>query len=184
MVCPHPDGADGADAVGEVAGLVILRLGAAFLGGQEQPVEGGANERFEAATGQQVAGDLFACEGVEGLVPVERLDDVVAVRPDVPGIVRVIADGVGEPGDIEPLDRHAFAVMGRGQQAVDEAFVGVRGGILFEGGDVGGAGWKPDEIEMKTAGEGAAIGFGGGLDAEAAEAAAHEFIDGRRAGRG
>ena len=59
--------------------------------------------------------------------------------------------------------------------------MGVRVGCLLEGGDGGGAGWKPDGIEMKSAGEGAAIGFGGGLDAEAAEAAAERSAEIKKA---
>ena len=110
----QPGGADRADAVVQHALLVILGLSATFFRGQEQAIEAGADLGLLVGVGQQVAGDLFQGEAVEGFVLVETADDVVAVGPDIARGVAMVADRVGEADDIEPADRHAFAVMRRG----------------------------------------------------------------------
>ena len=57
------------------------------------------------------------------VVVVERLDDPVAIWPDVVRVVAVIADGVREAHDIKPAHRHALAVMRRGEKPIDRQFV-------------------------------------------------------------
>jgi hypothetical protein len=64
----HPGIADGADAVGEHALLVVLGLGAALLGAEEQAVEGGADAGLLIRIRQEVTGDLLDGEAVEGFV--------------------------------------------------------------------------------------------------------------------
>ena len=108
---PQPDGAYRANAIGEHPGFIIFRLRAALLGGEEQTVESGTHFLLEAADGQQVAGELFAGENIKGFVLVERLDHIIAVRPDVPRIVRVIPNRVGKPHHVEPAQSHPLAVM-------------------------------------------------------------------------
>ena len=143
----QPRRPDGADAVGQHAGFVVLRLRAAFLGAEQQPVERRADAGLGVRVGQEVAGDLLEGEAVEGLVVVEALDDPVAVGPDVAGVVAVVADRVGEPHHVEPADRHALAVVRAGQQAVDQALVGVGRGVLDERLDLLGRGRQAGQVE-------------------------------------
>jgi len=67
--------------------------------------------------------------------------------------------------------------MGAGEEAIDEFFVGIGGGILEESGGFFWGGREADEIEGKPANEGAAIGFWGGFEADFGEAFADEKID-------
>ena len=72
-----------------------------------------------------IAGDLVADELVVGQVGVEGLDDVVAVRPGIGSLgVDLKAMGVGVAHDIEPVLGPAFAMVRRGEQAVNEALQG------------------------------------------------------------
>ena len=89
-----PDGANGADAVSEIAGFVVLGLSATFFGREQEAVEGGADFGFLVGTREEVTGELFACKAVKGLVGVEGFNDVVAVRVDVSRGVRVVPDGI------------------------------------------------------------------------------------------
>ena len=59
-----------------------------------------------------VAGELLDDEAVVRLVGVERADDVVAVPPGVgPGLVELVAVGVGVAGQVEPVPAPALAVV-------------------------------------------------------------------------
>ena len=182
----HPDGAHGTDAVGEVARLVVLLLGATLLGGQEQAVEARGHAGLGRGVGQQVAGKLLAREPVEGLVVVEGPQDVVAVGPDVPGIVGVVADRVGEAHDVEPADGHALAVLRRGQEAVDQPLVGAGRGVGLEGGDEFRGRGQAREVEAQAAGQRPAVGLGRGLQPVRLQVGADQPVDGslaRVAGR-
>ena len=64
----QPDRRGVPHAVGEVDRPVLLRLGAALLGGLEQPVVAGRDPVSIVAPGQQVAGELLGREAVEGQV--------------------------------------------------------------------------------------------------------------------
>ena len=79
---------------------------------------GGFGLLFSA--GVQSPVDLVEGEAWEGFVVVERLDDVIAVRPDVVWVVAVVADGVGETDLVEPTDRHALAVVGGFEELSDQ----------------------------------------------------------------
>ena len=69
--------------------------------------------------------DLLADELVVRLVVVERVDHVVAVAPRVrPRVVLLEARRVGVAGHVEPVPAPALAVVGRGQQPVDEPLPG------------------------------------------------------------
>ena len=84
-----------------------------------------------AFVGQEVSGNLFVDEVMEGFVVVECLDDVVPISPcGIEGHVDAAAIGVGVAGKVEPVAAPAFAEGFRGQE-----FVSNRGdggvGILF-----------------------------------------------------
>ena len=54
----------------------------------------------------------------------------------------MVTDRVGEAGDIEPPDRHAFAEVRGREQPVDLFFVSVRGVVLYEARDFFRGGWQ------------------------------------------
>jgi hypothetical protein len=74
--------------------------------------------------------------------------------------VDVEAVRVGVAGEIEPAERHAFAIVRRGEQAVHLLLVGIGGFVGEEGGDLGGRGREAREIEAEAAQQRGAIGFG------------------------
>ena len=124
------------------------------------------------ASRPQVAGDLVDRELIERHVAVERGDDPVAVLPDRPGGVDVEAVRVGVAGLVEPEPPPPLAVMGRGQQAIDQALVGVGPGVGQEGVDLLGAGRQAGQVERNAPQQRRAIGLGGGLEPSPARAAA------------
>ena len=99
--------------------------------------EGGGNGDLRIFRVQFVAGDLLTDELVIGLVSVEGLDDVVAVRPDIGAVgILAVTFGLGITGKVQPVLSPAFAIMGRRQEVVDQSFVnpialgGVWGGLI------------------------------------------------------
>ena len=102
-------------------------------------------------SGQEVAGKLPGDELVEGEVRVERLDHPVAPGPHGPVDVGLIAEGVGVPRHVEPVDGHPLAEPGRGQQPVDQPLVGVRSAVGQEGVDLGEGRRQTGEVERHPA---------------------------------
>ena len=71
-----------------------------------------------------VAGQLLEDELGKRRVAVERANDVIAIRPGGrPGQVGLVPLALAEPDDVEPVPSPALAVLGRGQQPVDERFI-------------------------------------------------------------
>ena len=78
-------------------------------------------------------------------------------------LIDVIAVRVGIAGEVEPLHRHALAVLRRGEQAVHLLFVGVGGFVGEEGFDFAGRGRQAGEVEGQAAEQRGPVGFGRGL---------------------
>ena len=108
---PQEDGAGVANAVGRVFRQVLLGLGPALAGRLQQHVETRGDLLSCVGLRQQVPGQLLGHEPVEPEVVVERLDHVVPVGSDLAGLVGVVPVAVGVTDDIQPVDRHPFAVM-------------------------------------------------------------------------
>ena len=107
--------------------------------------------------GQQVSGKLLDREPVERLVVVEGRDDPVAPLPHVSAAVDVETVRVGVTGQVQPLHRHAFAVVRGVEQAVDLLLVGVRAGVGEELPHIGGLWRQARQIETQSAQQGSAI---------------------------
>ena len=75
--------------------------------------------------GQFVAGDLLDDEFIVGHIVVEGIDDPIAIKPNVAQLVFFETVGIGIARGIEPQTAPAFAVVRRGQQALDLFFVGI-----------------------------------------------------------
>ena len=91
--------------------------------------------------------------------------------------IDVVAVGVGIAREIEPLHRHALAVLRQGQQAVHLLLVGVGGLVGEEGVDFGGGGRQAGEVEADAAQQGGAVGLGRGLESLAFQARQHQAVD-------
>ena len=66
-----PDGANGGGAVGHGFEAELLVVDAAFAVGEGVAVEAGGDALFGGGLGEEVAGDLFTGELVEGHVAIE-----------------------------------------------------------------------------------------------------------------
>ena len=121
----EPDLGDGFGAVAGVEDEVFLGDGAALVGGHVAAVEAGGDFLVEGGVGEEVAGELFDGELVEGLVAVEGVDDPVAVGPHFAEVVEVEAVGIGVAGGVEPVAGAVLAPGGGFEEAVDVALVGV-----------------------------------------------------------
>ena len=89
---------------------------------------------FEGIGGKQVSGDLFAHELGVGLVPVEGVDDIVAVAPGVGEDERAsAAAGFGESGDVQPVSAPTLAEVRGAEEVVDDLLEGVGGLVVQEG---------------------------------------------------
>ena len=132
------------------------------MGGLEEAVVAGGDELELGGIWEEVSGELFAGELIEGEVFVERADDVIAVRGDVVILIAVVTNGVGIADEVEPVDGHAFAVAGRGEKEIDFGFdCGLR--VVLESGQEAiagfGCGWKAGEVEVKAPNQGDGIGI-------------------------
>lgn len=111
-------GAGGVDAVGHGFDAALFAVGAGFDLEERVAMETGGDELVGGRVGEQIAGELFDDELVEGPVAVE---------------------GVGVAGLVQPLARPAFAELGGGEEAVDDGFVGLGlGGVGREAGEIEG----------------------------------------------
>jgi hypothetical protein len=97
-----------------------------------QPVERRRQPLLLGGIRQQVAGELPGEELVEPLVAVERPDHPVAVRPDGPRLVVLVALGVGEPGHVQPVRGHPLPVPLAFQEPIGHPLVSVGRGVLEE----------------------------------------------------
>ena len=143
----EPGGTDRADPVGEHPRLVVLGLGASLLGREQEPIECRTDAGFLIRIGHEVASHLVDRELVERLVVVEAPDHPVAVGPDIPCIVAVVADRVGEADDIEPADRHLLAVVRAREQSVYQQHVCIRTCVGDKCRNLVGSGRQAEQVE-------------------------------------
>ncbi len=175
---PEPGGAHGVHAVEDVIDAGFFRVAAAFAVGHVIAMEAGRELLLGGGVREEVAGELLEGETIVRHVAVEGVDDPVAPRPVVAGGVRLEAVGVRVTRGIQPPHGHAFAVMGRGQQAVDRPLVRVRGLVGEEGLGLGFGRRQAGEVEGKPTQQGVARGFGRGLESFGGELPADEVVDG------
>src|SRR5207245_1044764 len=109
-------------------------------------MEAGGDAVVHGRIREQVSGDLLDRELVEGHVGVEGVDDPVAVGPDLARAVLLVAVGIGVAGEVEPTAGPALAVVGAGEEAVDELLVGVGGGVFGESVGFLGRRRKADQV--------------------------------------
>lgn len=143
-------------------------------------VLGGGGRVGVAFEGEFVAGELFEQEAVEGQVLVEGADDVVAVFVGVGprGVVVGVTVRIGIPGDVEPVPGPAFAIAGRGQEFIDQTFVGFGGVVAQELIDFVGGGRQAEEVEVEATDEGGLGGVGREMEAFGFEGTREQGIDG------
>ena len=135
---PHLGGSG--HAVDDVLGAVFLVDNTALNGDGVVAIETGGDALLQRGVGEQIAGQLFDGELVEGEVAVVGVDNPITPRPHVAVGVVLVTVGVGIAGGIEPIARHMFAVARRGEEAVD-GFLECLGRFVGEEGVEFGKGW-------------------------------------------
>ena len=128
----HPDLGGRVDAVLDGRDAELLVVGPTLVVGQGVAMECGRQELVLGGAGQQVAGQLLRGETVVGHVGVERVDHPVAIAPDRPRQVLLVALGVGVPGQVEPHPRPPLAVGRGSEEPVHQPLVGDGAGVLEE----------------------------------------------------
>ena len=122
---------------------------------------------------------MFADQLVVRDIVVKGADEVVAIEPGAfDFVVPVIAEGFGEAHDVHPVARPVFSEMGRGEKAIDEAFISSGGGVAHEQIDFERGGREAGEHDAEAADERAAVGGGGGLQAGFVQGGDEKTIDG------
>ena len=147
----QPSRADALHAVHDILRLVLLRLRAAFLRGENQSIVAARHSGIAAGIRQQIPRDLLHGESVERLVFVKGTDHVIAIWPHVPAIVGVIARRVRKAHEVQPPHRHTLAELFRGQQSLHELPVSIRRGVIDKSVHVSGLRRQAQEVERKTA---------------------------------
>ena len=157
----EPDGAGGGGAIDGGFGAVELEVGAGLVVLEGIAVEAGRYFLIECGLREEIAGELFDGETVEGDIAVHGVDHPIAVEVGVgaEGVVEV-AGAVGEAGEVEPVAAPALAEVRRGEKRVNETLVSVGADVADEGVDGGEVGREAGEVEAETADEGAAVGGG------------------------
>ena len=102
----------------------LFRVGPALFVDERIAVEPGGDLLFEARIFEQVTRELFEDELIVRQVAIDGVDHPVAVLPDVAGRVDREPVRIGVPGRIEPMPSPALAIVGRGEQLVDEPVIG------------------------------------------------------------
>ena len=126
----------------------------------------------------RVGRHLLVNEAGIGRVAVERVDQVIAIRPGIgPDPILVVPVRLGEMHQVHPVTSPALAIMRTGEQSVDEPFVSVRRLIREELGDFLASGRQAEQIKREPADQGAAVRFGGWLEMLFLEPGEDERID-------
>ena len=126
---------------------------------------------------QQVAGQLIAQKLVVRQVAVEGVDHPIAPQPHVAAAVDRVAVGVGVAGCVEPIERHPFAEVRTGEQAIDQPFVGIGAWSATNASTSSADGGRPVRSSETRRARFAAIGFRRGLQSFRVELCENERID-------
>jgi hypothetical protein len=168
-------------AVRDIGNPVLLLDDAALLVLVVQPVERRGESLLPVWIRQEVAGELPSGEFVETQVFVVGPDDPVAPGPHRAGAVHLVAVGVRETRDIQPVGGHPFAVARRGEQPVDDALVGAGQGVGEEGVGFRRRRRQARQIQRHPAQQALAIGLRGGMEFFSGEPTSDKTVDGRAA---
>ena len=116
-------------------------------------------------------------ELVERHVAVEGVDHPIAPARHVAAAVDVVAVRVGIAGGVEPVEGHPLAVVRRGQQAIDQLFVGIGTRVGQKGIDLGRRRRQAGQVERQPADQRCLVRLGRRLQSLALEPGQNEAID-------
>ena len=138
----------------------------------------GGDDRRRGRVVEFVAGELMGQELVIRHVRVQRVDHPVAVAPGGRLLaVALVAVRLRVADEIEPVPSPAFAVVGRCQQAVDQAFPGVGTLVLLEGLDLLERRRQPGQVITRPPDQCPAVGGRRRLEAGRLDLREQEVVD-------
>ncbi len=175
---PHEDVRRGVHAVGDVLHLVLLGNRPALVVDHVIAIEAARQFLLRGGVGQQIARQLLDAEAVERYVAIEGVDHPIAPLPHVALRIDVVAVGIGIARQVEPLHRHAFAVLRQRKQAVHLLLVSVRRFVGDKSVDLRRRRRQAGEIEAQSAQQRRAVGLRCGLEPFAFQARQHKAVDG------
>ena len=117
---PKPHLRDISHTVSGINCAVFFFLGSPFLGGLQKPIVARGHLLLQGGIGKQITRQLLDGEISEGLVLIEGINDVVAIRSDLHLVVAVVSNGVGVTDQIQPPYRHTLAVFRIGQKTIHQ----------------------------------------------------------------
>ena len=113
-----PDGTGGVDAVDDLIDAAFFGLSTRFDVGGGAAMKAGGDDLLGRGVRQQVAGDLFEGELIEGHVGIERVHHPIPPGPDFAEVIALKAVGVGVASEVEPRACPADAELIGGEEAV------------------------------------------------------------------
>ena len=115
------------DAIDHLLDAELLLIDAALAIGERVAMKARRHLLFERRPPHQIAGQLLDDELVIRQIAIEGVDHPVAIAPGVgPTSVFLITVAVGIACQVEPVSAPAFAIVRRGQQAIDQALIRIR----------------------------------------------------------
>ena len=173
----EPRGGGRVDAIEQIDKPLLFRNRAALAVQQVVAIETAGDFLVERGVGQQVARELPQRELVERHVRVDRLNHPVAPDPLPRVAILLESVAVGIPSRIEPRQRHPFAEMRAGHQAVHQALVRLWIVVGDERVNLGGRGRQSDQVDRQAFDQGGSIGLGRRLQAKRLQFGQDEPID-------
>ena len=141
------------DPIDHRRGPKFLIIGSTLVVGHRIPMKGRGDQLLIRSSGDEIPGHLFRQEPVIGFVFVETFDQIIAVTPDVPGVVSFISFCICISGQVHPHRSPPFTISGRSKQAVHQLFIGIRPLILNKILHSIEREWETDQVERDPAGK-------------------------------
>ena len=142
--------------------------------------EAGGHQRPRIVRSELVAGQLPADELGIGLIGVEGVNNVIAIRPGVWSVVVVFEPAaLGETRRVQPVPRPALAIVRTGQQTIDGPGEGFRRRILLQGGQFFRRGRKSGQRKRGAPQQGARRSAGRELQLMSLQLLRNKAVDGR-----
>ena len=110
--------------------VVVLRVDRSTFARRDiASVEPSGNELIERRFFEEITRELLDGKLIEGQIPIEALDDPIAISPHLSLVVQMQAVGIGIASDIEPVPGHLLAIAVRLQVPIHHFLISLRRGV-------------------------------------------------------
>ena len=105
-----------------------------------------AGRPFRQEIARQLPGDKIVIRKIGS----EGLDHPIPPRPMKPLWIPVHPLGISVTSDIQPLQRHSFRIVNRGQVAIHQSLISIGAGVRYEGLHLGHLRRQPPQIKTQS----------------------------------